>query len=90
MYREEIEYGNGSSMTAPTSERWRSRWRNQDAARRYLGTIQDQGRWQEMADFLGVELKARPSYDPCPRRGNRVSAVPHRFCSRRTPTVPSV
>jgi len=47
-------------MTAPTSERWRSRWPTQDAARRYLGTIQDQGRRAEMADFLGVPLLIRP------------------------------
>lgn len=43
-------------MTAATSDRWRSRWPTQDAARRYLGTVQDPARRQELADFLGVEL----------------------------------
>lgn len=51
-------------MTAPTSERWRSRWSSQDGARRYLGTIRDQARRQEMADFLGITLPPPIVFDP--------------------------
>jgi len=53
-------------VTSSVSERWRSRWPTQDAARRYLGTIHDHGRRQEMADFLGVELNTRPLLQPMP------------------------
>ncbi|WP_407538896.1 RusA family crossover junction endodeoxyribonuclease [Deinococcus radiomollis] len=51
-------------MTAPTSERWRSRWQTKDAAERYLNTIKDAHRRYEMADFLGITLPPPIIFDP--------------------------
>jgi len=62
-------------VTLSAAERWRSRWPTQDAARRYLGTIQDQGRRQELADFLGVELKTSPLLQAVPAQEKQVERV---------------
>jgi hypothetical protein len=50
-------------MTAPTSERWRSRWQSQADAERYVRAL-PADKQAGMAEKLGLELQARPVLSP--------------------------